>query len=134
MNPWQQFAILHPLTSEYPWSLDDRFRAHISYGGLILNTTMLIFGSCKGEPQQWFVCALVWDLNCNPVELESLTRERQDSVRRLTAGLLDGVGSGAPTILDSHVGVLVFKEMSAEEIEQLPVEARLQQRRAVEQC
>lgn len=134
MNPRQQFAISHPLTSEYPWALDDRFRAHIPCGDLILNTSVLIFGSCKGEPQQWFVCVLLWDMNCKPVELKSLAREHQDSVRRLAGGLLVGVGSGAPTVLDTHVGVLVFKEMSAEEIEQLPVQARLRQRRAVEQC
>jgi hypothetical protein len=134
MNPRQQFAISHPLTPEYPWALDDRFRAHVPCGDLILNTTMLIFGSCKGEPQQWFVCVLLWDVNCKPVELNSLAREHQDFVRRQAAELLDGVGSGATNVLDSHVGVLVFKEMSAEEIEQLPATARMRQRRAVEQC
>src|SRR4051812_19523890 len=106
MNPRQQFAILHPLTPEYPWALDDQFRAHIPCRGLILNTTMLIFGSGKGDSQQWFVCGLLWDVNCKPVELNSLTREDQVSVRKLAAGLLNGVGSGAPTVLDSHVGVL----------------------------
>jgi hypothetical protein len=134
MNARHGFAISNPLTLEYPWALDYRFHAHIPCGGLILNTTMLVFGSCKGEPQQWFVCALLGDPSGKPVELCSLTREHQDSVRRLAAGLLDEVGSGDPTVLDSHAGVLVFKEMSVEEVEQLPVQARRQERKFLEPC
>jgi hypothetical protein len=133
MNPRQLFALLNPLIRSLRWATDPKYHFRVDIGELVANVELVVFGSLDGEPPAWFVYALLVDSDNALLPLARLSDEGRDWLRQMASGLLEGIGTGDTKILNTYVGVLVFKDLSSAEIETLPAEATLPPRRAVTQ-